>query len=387
MTLTQVGAALRLLALGTGIALIGSPWSGAPELGALLMLAVLAAQPRRFGVKSPVLVGLLAVWLGMSVLWSVMPGGTLRAAIRTTLVLVVAALLAQTLRWRQITAAMALGGSILCGLALLWLVVDPAAATSSEGLQGMMAHNNSLGYLAAVATVSTLLAHGLPTLIRLPLAVLSVVTLLLTESMTSLLAALLAIFVTAVLLLVRGLPGRVRAAASVLVLGVLGSAAYLVAFVPFATLIGRDTTLTGRTDIWPEVFRVANRHWLTGWGHGAPWLRGSWIREWAHYRFNFPMQTAHNALLENYLQLGVVGVVLVVLLWALAIRRVLTAAAITGQGGWLLAMIVLHLVHGLAEATQGASLCWLIVGMVWLARPSRPGVAELPSAGARRAAG
>lgn len=370
--------------LALGVAMIDAPWPRLPELGSLLVLVVLATRPRLRQMASPVLVGLLLLWLGMSLLWSVSPGGTVKATIRTVLIVLAAALLVRTQRPRELAAAVGVGTSLLCLLALVWLAVYPGVATSPDGLKGMMPQNNSMAYVAAIAVISMVFALDVPVLPRLALLGLDLVVLGLTLSMTSWLATVAAIASPMMLLLLHRLTGRARAAMGVLSGGVLITVGYLLWFIPFTEMVGRDATLTGRTDIWPEMLRIANQRWLTGWGHGAPWLPGSWIRDWAIFHFDFHMVSAHNALLETYLQLGLVGVVLVVLLWTVGLARTVSGVWRTGHGTWLLAIVFFQLVHGLAEATQGAPLGWLVTAIIWLAPPTQTVAAEQPPV-ARRA--
>ncbi|WP_420175476.1 O-antigen ligase family protein [Luteococcus sp. OSA5] len=363
----------HLLALGLGVALVQAPWSGCAELGCLLILGVLFWRRPRFEVGSPLLLLLLAAWLGLSMLWSVDAFGTVKAAVRSCLLLATGVMLVRSHRWRDVVASLAIGTGGLCALAMVWVALYPSEAIDHNGLKGMTPHNNTMGYIAAVALVSSLLAWGLPRLLRWPLVALTAITLLLSDSMTSWLAAASGLLVAAVLPWLRRRSQAMQRALGVLTVGSLVCLAYLSTAVPVTALLGRDATLTGRTNIWPAVLEVAHRRWLFGWGHGAPWLEGSWIREWAHYRFNFPMQTAHNAMLENYLQLGLVGTVLVSLLCLFAALRLLHAFRATGQAVALLALLTLHLVHGMAEATQSAFLAWLVLGIVWSARPRLAG--------------
>lgn len=380
MTPFPVRSAALTLALGAGVAMVDAPWSQFPELGSLLIIGLLSFQPRTQRIAAPLLVLLLTCWLGLTTLWSLNPTGTVKALIRTGLLLAAAAMLTSTRRHRDVVIPLALGTSILCLLALLWLALFPAVATSPDGLKGMMPQNNSMAYVAAVALISALFAQELPRPLRIALILLDTLTLVLTLSMTSWLAVIAATLTASMVIGLRRFSLRLRAAIGLLLAGVMATLGYLLVFVPVATLVGRDATLTGRTDIWPEILQIANQRWLTGWGHGAPWLPGSWIREWCQYHFTFHMISAHNALLETYLQLGLVGVSLVCLLWAAGLLRIIGAVWRSGRGGWLLALALFQLIHGMAEATQLAPLGWLIAGLVWLS----PSAATMPLGGPAR---
>jgi O-antigen ligase len=77
---------------------------------------------------------------------------------------------------------------------------------------------------------------------------------------------------------------------------------------------GRDTTLTGRTDLWESVLSMKTNPWL-GAGFDSFWLGERLKKLWAEYYFK-PTQ-AHNGYLEIYLNLGLIGLCLLGgILWA-----------------------------------------------------------------------
>jgi exopolysaccharide production protein ExoQ len=90
-------------------------------------------------------------------------------------------------------------------------------------------------------------------------------------------------------------------------------------------LLGKSATLTGRIQIWIlSTVMALRRPWL-GYGYSAFWLQdqGPTVRIWNTLGWDAPH--AHNGFLELWLELGVVGVVLFLLVFvyyaALAIRH------------------------------------------------------------------
>jgi exopolysaccharide production protein ExoQ len=76
---------------------------------------------------------------------------------------------------------------------------------------------------------------------------------------------------------------------------------------------GRDSTLTGRTALWADILSVAN-HPIVGSGYMAFWTPSMMA-----YIKSFPGQSwgpgqAHNGYLETYIQLGWIGIILLILL-------------------------------------------------------------------------
>ena len=77
--------------------------------------------------------------------------------------------------------------------------------------------------------------------------------------------------------------------------------------------LGRNTTLTGRTEIWDDLFRMDFSPWV---GTG---FESFWLGERADYmanRYYFHPNQAHNGYIEMYVNLGLIGVGFLVLLMA-----------------------------------------------------------------------
>ena len=82
---------------------------------------------------------------------------------------------------------------------------------------------------------------------------------------------------------------------------------------------GRDPTLTGRTDLWAVVLAMDDQV-LFGYGFESFWLGDRLLKLWDLYFFK-PIQ-AHNGYIEIYLNLGVMGLVLVVGLFISCYKRI-----------------------------------------------------------------
>jgi exopolysaccharide production protein ExoQ len=127
--------------------------------------------------------------------------------------------------------------------------------------------------------------------------------------------------------------------------------AVLVRMVPgvwegFTALLGRDPTLTNRTDIWSELW-VERGNLLVGTGFDSFWLgeRLTRIRDIRH------INEAHNGYYEVFLQLGIVGLVLQLCVLASAYRnsrRLLHEGR--PEGRLFIAYFVVVLLYNLAES-------------------------------------
>jgi exopolysaccharide production protein ExoQ len=74
----------------------------------------------------------------------------------------------------------------------------------------------------------------------------------------------------------------------------------------FAGAVGRDPSFTGRTNIWQAVLST-NTNPLIGTGYSSFWLGSRLGQVW---RMAGPVNESHNGYLEIYLNLGIIGLVL-----------------------------------------------------------------------------
>ncbi len=86
-------------------------------------------------------------------------------------------------------------------------------------------------------------------------------------------------------------------------------------------LFGKSSDLTGRIDIWDAVTHLAEQRPVFGWGWVSYWP--TWVEPFKdlYTRNGLPVPHAHNAWLDVWLQLGVVGVVIFALLVGLTLWR------------------------------------------------------------------
>ena len=132
--------------------------------------------------------------------------------------------------------------------------------------------------------------------------------------------------------------------------------------------VGRDATLTGRTDIWRLALSMRGNAML-GRGFESFWLGWRLVKVQGIYTFQ--LQEAHNGYLEVYLNLGWIGVTLLTVLVVTGYRNVLAAFRCNSETASLrLALFVVALTYSLTEAgfrTQNP--VWIVFLLVTLAVP------------------
>jgi O-antigen ligase len=136
-----------------------------------------------------------------------------------------------------------------------------------------------------------------------------------------------------------------------LMFGAVGLTAYLLLFQSAGSLVqglGRDPTLTGRTDIWQFVLSIhVNR--LVGSGYESFWMGSRLKQLWVLARFM--VQEAHNGYIEMLLNLGWIGVSLLAILIVTGFLNVISAYQKEPESGVLrIALFLVAIITGLTEA-------------------------------------
>ncbi len=136
-----------------------------------------------------------------------------------------------------------------------------------------------------------------------------------------------------------------------LVVFVLSAAVFALFFDPGGGVLeslGRDPTLTGRTEIWSRVIGMVTNPFL-GTGYESFWLGPRLQKMWSLYYFK-PNQ-AHNGYIEVYLNLGWVGLALLAIVILTGYHRIVQTICLNGKGAafWL-ALFVVALIYNCTEA-------------------------------------
>jgi exopolysaccharide production protein ExoQ len=158
-------------------------------------------------------------------------------------------------------------------------------------------------------------------------------------------------------------PARVRAALLVGVALALLAALALAAAPTLLALVGRDLTLTRRTEIWALLVAPIREHPWLGHGPAAFWGVAAPSRELAR-SLQFDPGSGHNGFLDLALELGLVGLVVFGVPYALAlVRAVRLALAEAGAGAlWPLALLAWLVTSNLPESAlmRRGALGWAL---------------------------
>lgn len=377
--------------------------------GALMLagLCVLANRSARVGeiVKNNVFIVLFILFEGVSFLWSDFPIVALRRWIKAlgdpVMVLV---LLSDPFPARATTAAISRCAYVLIPMSVLFCkyyqhlgrTID---SWGNSAYTGVTFDKNMLGYLLftfglffVAAFISTFVQ---PRVQRAWL------------SSDRLISILLLLMIGWLLLIANSSTATVALTVGTVIMVALRSASvrrhfwpYTLVVVLLATVLntwfslqatvaeaaGRDASFTGRTGLWETVLQEPINP-LIGVGYSTFWLGERLAKFWAMYPTSPPIQ-AHNGYIETYLNLGLVGLSLLVCVLAVGLRRIRRGIALSLStqndrmfATFALAYGVAFLFYNITEAAfGGTNFLFIVFLMVACGDPA--GVFEKRSPGA-----
>ncbi len=277
------------------------------------------------------LVGLVIV----SFLWSVLPGVTLRRSIALVGTTLFATYLVLRYTPRELVVLIAWACTIAAVAGLALVFSWPEAAIHGVGVhegswRGVFEHKNLtgrtmvLGTLACVLTLFMRSSSPFTRAIAITGTVCCTIFVIMATSRTGwAIGGLLTFLLLPLFVLRRGSPRHFY-----LKIGLLGTlffavAAYLT--VQFAEtglgLVGRDFTLTGRTKLWSLAVEFGSNRPLLGYGYRVFWTEQNAGALYGRLWDGASMGHAHNGFIDVWLDIGFIGLLLVLLLLVGGIAR------------------------------------------------------------------
>lgn len=332
----------------------------------LAILAVSAGDTIRVLLRQPFMVGMLVLSVA-SMAWSIDPSETIRRIVALAFTTAGGVALAARYSWKRLAEVLAIAFAIQCvlsfalGLAVPRIGRMPAGSEFPGAWRGLWAEKNSMGDNMALympAFIASAIFHPKRRLLWIGMAVLAAALLLLSTSKTSLMAMILALGAAVFIALVRKSPSIAVTMTylAVLVVACAVSAVVLATDQIFG-LLGKDATLTGRTEIWAAIMtQVANHPWLghgygTVWTDESPWAPLAQIIKQAHFRPHH----AHSSWYEQLIWLGWTGF----FLWAFTLGQTLLTgivAAFRDKGAYL--ALPFLVVYSLISLTESITLTY-----------------------------
>jgi exopolysaccharide production protein ExoQ len=130
-----------------------------------------------------------------------------------------------------------------------------------------------------------------------------------------------------------------------------------------ATLLGREDTLTGRTEIWAGLLPSAMENFFLGHGFGGFWTTET---EEAHGE-----KSAHNGYLEVFLEIGMIGLMVTAIYLLSCLRKFYEK--LSDDFDWAsfsICYLIMAVLHNMAESTFESFTSHIMVVLLFLALSS-----------------
>jgi O-antigen ligase len=389
--------------MGWGIVL------GLGILATIAYLIVFNAMPTIKRLPEPLI--LLVSLMGLSAIWSQYQAQTLLSFSLQVASVVFALFLANQFGWRQLLNVLSNTVRFILLTSLLFEIYagvtgpiepffpnyegDPPAPAylwsqgnlfEGERIQGIVGNANLLAFVAVLGILLFLIEFIVTAKSKIIPAVslaLALVMALLAQSAGMFVATLLISFAAAVAIVAEGKTPNVRHKVYARALLILSGIAALAAVfhAQLFDLLGRSPDASGRFDIWQKVFSLVTEKPIEGWGWIGYWIPGVEPWEGLIEINGVPMYQAHNALLDIWVQLGVVG--LAVMLWLLIQSFVrLWRIAVRHTSPLYLYPLFVFLViaaQSLTESRLLIEISWVL--LVLLSTKAREGFSDLEPMG------
>lgn len=320
-------------------------------------------------VRLPFMMGLLTV-CAVSFVWSIDPGLTQRRSLAIVMTTAAGLYVGSRYSWRTLLRALAITWFIVAATSFLTALAVPAFGRDFDvhggAWKGLFYEKNQLGGHMARAALFGAFLWIMDRPYRLSwagLTGLSTLLVLLTTSKTALLGLLIGLgILCAAAIMKRGMVFGLITAWIGVVISALGAGILVFAPELVVSVLGRDLTLTGRTDIWIALMDFISERPLLGYGYGAFWDEGSNPGNWVREMLEWDAPTAHNGWIEVTLALGLIGLALLALDFLMTIWRAICASINTWTGVFALAFCAQFFLFSLSESAslQQNSIVWLI---------------------------
>ncbi len=311
----------------------------------------------------------------MSTLWSAEPAETLTSALLFAAITAYAFYMVMRYSLEEILVLLSCIFLISGALNLVFVQAFPQYGIAKGGeWSGVLSTKNQLGYLTTLGIPTLLITAMIGRrwrLVCLAGTALLAFLLVMSQSTTALVATILLTVSLPILRIFRA-SSTLRGAA---MLGIFGNGLVIAAVATNQIEVitgwaGKDPSLTGRTPIWEATLDIILERPLIGYGYQAAF--GGYFSPAHEIWILNPWEPtdSHNALLQIWIEVGLIGVVLFLAVLARALSNGIRLTAIVpgAVGLWPITMFSLAIVTGISESgIQSEEFGWVMFVIAALA--------------------
>lgn len=271
---------------------------------------------------------LLLTGLGaLSIMWSASPGVTMDQAIWLVMTTIIGIYIASAYNFQEQVRLVVYTLSLATVFSFAFTLVFPQYGVST-GVQagrwrGIFTHKNQFSFFVSLAAIMSLYFGAVIGRLRWLVLALASLLLVLSGGATGMIAFIAHIFLVPLMRFLRAhyllLTGLMLVGVPVL-LALSGT--LFVWYEEILAIFGRDGSLTGRTDLWDVSFILIEESPLLGYGIRGAFSGGTW----ASRAIGWGAEFAHNGWIDTALDLGIIGLALMIFSYARNVIRAIRYA-------------------------------------------------------------
>jgi exopolysaccharide production protein ExoQ len=313
----------------------------------------------------------------LSAFWSEVPGFTLRRSLVLIASTSLGVYLGVRYTMREIIRMICIAGGIAAVASLLavwlWPDIGVSGGATDGAWQGIFGQKNTLGAVMSLASITFAMAAFLEKRhIYVAGAVLCFALVVLSRDASAMLMTPLLIGLIPILNYGRkhslGAPLLFAAAGAIIAVIILSTVGDIA---PVLRLMDKDTSLSGRTEIWSLVWQKFLSHPWLGYGYSAFWLGADGKQSadiWAALHWAVPH--SHNGFLDLLADLGLAGFCLFLAGFVACFRQAVCCARLSRSltGVFPLIYLSLMILFNLSEGSilRQESLLWVLYAAIWV---------------------
>ncbi len=317
------------------------------------------------------LIILCVLWCGLSMIWSIDPGISLRRAIALTMTTFTGLAFAARYDWNEMVQHIAYVALLLCIITIVLVLINPQRGIMQDihagAWRGPWVEKNYLGGMMTKCFAVVICAFAMKPKLRWlwgPVGLICFALVVLSTSKTALLSTLacLGLFIT--LRIFRRFPFlRIIVMFTFIAIITIIVAVLMIDPAWALGLIGKDPTLTGRTDIWVLLMEAVSQKFWLGYGYGVFWMDPLGPSYQIREILQWPVPTAHNGWFDAWLSAGFVIIFLFGLLLTMTVMMALSRIKHGGvETYWVILSTFFFITFSLSESTilQQNDLSWVL---------------------------